>query len=447
MITSCYVASDKSIIVTGDSGASKDNALIAAWDSKTLSLMDYTVLQPECGIQTLSMTQDNQFIIAIVNENISAAFNETIIAVDTSKKKTPVLQQHLMIYELISSNNQNSPTHTRSVNFNIENNNQETPNADNSDNDSFNDIQIKSIVSAKIPMGNHELHTSLSLQTNDMPCQDIVTNGKKTVLFWKWIQDQDGNHSLQCIEVPKSERFKLENNHSIGDITASVFVGDLVVSGTKSGDIIVWKQNNTKDSQYPSRSLLKTIRLCRAGINCMTVLNNEIFVTGSSAGSVRFFDLEFRAIGWLDYLGNQVVSMSFPIDIKQRLKCNVEEFKVPNMIVGTNKDTVIQIQGYKEKPDKNTIVSTFNKVGIALAAHPLKPIMVIGTNHGSLEVWNYETKTEIKSIDIMSQKEIKVKYSIWFVCVLQTLKLFFNHHKLLTYYFFFNLVIIIFTKW
>ena len=34
-----------------------------------------------------------------------------------------------------------------------------------------------------------------------------------------------------------------------------------------------------------------------------------------NTGSDRFYDFEFRVIGWLDYLKNQVISLLFPSNI------------------------------------------------------------------------------------------------------------------------------------
>ena len=56
------------MIITADSGKSNGNALIAVWNAQELNLLGYTELPSKHGVQTLCITEDKRYIVAITND-------------------------------------------------------------------------------------------------------------------------------------------------------------------------------------------------------------------------------------------------------------------------------------------------------------------------------------------------------------------------------------------
>ncbi len=94
--------------------------------------------------------------------------------------------------------------------------------------------------------------------------------------------------------------------------------------GDESSSESEGSSDDDNDEEHKSkhcRDILKVIDLTREGINCVQQLGreggNNIIALGCVDGSVRFFDKEYRIVGWLDDIGDEVVSVSFPYGVDE----------------------------------------------------------------------------------------------------------------------------------
>ena len=98
---------------------------------------------------------------------------------------------------------------------------------------------------------------------------ELATNGKNRVLFWFW---EEGAEDFEFYAPALAADFK-----EVGSFTQTAFIpdSDMVVSGTVSGDIVVWDKSLIVDAQSneDDRRGIKVVHMCNtdASINVLTV--------------------------------------------------------------------------------------------------------------------------------------------------------------------------------
>ncbi|ETO27644.1 hypothetical protein RFI_09489, partial [Reticulomyxa filosa] len=177
------------------------------------------------------------------------------------------------------------------------------------------------------------------------------------------------------------------------------------------------------------RSLIKVIRLVRDCVNCLQIINDDIIVVGCKDGSVKFFDFEFRVIGWVDKLADEVISISFPLSAEQKLSNQIETFVLPSMLLCTKNSSIFWVNSKKSlqtqqdvsdgegrivKFDTEAIqqclLSTLIITPACFDIHPKEPKIYIGTYDGKIEIWDYLLdKKCLSTVNVINNKQILVK--------------------------------------
>eukprot|EP01084_Bolivina_argentea_P023759 44373_1 len=391
IITSSILSSNKELLILGDSGASNNKSLISIWNANTYNLISQYQLPPNFGVQSLAINKQNTLLSAIINESIPSQCNQ----------KNEIVQ-HLIIWSLIKKyTNENSEIDDTTIEFKLLSQQQ---------------IENKS--------DNNELYHFITMNQD---ASEIVTHGENinNFIFWSVTHIKNDNEITdEEIELKPYYTQTTDNINNIdltciGQLTASTFFpynNGPVITATNCGDLIVWKYNDKKQCNTEHRIISKIIsKITRGSINCLSILNNNnIIVLASSTGCIRFYDFEFRVIGWLNYLGDQVKSISFPLNIPKYNDISTanNQFVVPNMIIGTKKNKIIQVlstcdhRNDNSDPTHKIIIDTFNTICTSMASHPTLPIIAVGNGNGEIQMWNIENKSIIKIISLSQPQQI-----------------------------------------
>lgn len=361
-ITCCTYCPDRRIIITADKGP---NALLVVWDVIT-GTPQKTIFDPHPnGVECLDITSDGQLIATL------------------SREVAPVYSQTVSIWKWEDSDK--NPCYATGV-LNSSNNNS---NPDNP-------IDYQKFV-----------------RFNHLKKNEFVTTGSKSVRFWN-TNEQGGTCSSYSPHDPKKEH----NNSK--EFTQTVFIPKTTqaVTGTMDGHLVVWDISLIMEdySQPDHRREIKTINLLNtsqkkdAKANAITILkaHKELIIIGSSNGSVRFYDFQFRIVSWFeDFELSQITSISlsnefFDYEITNKIaKENEYDFRYPDFIVVDSNAKVVLLKTElfqeveKEKKKGNVLVESIIKPIVSISARPNSSILGIACTNGHVYQWNFLTKDAI----------------------------------------------------
>eukprot|EP01083_Nonionella_stella_P142363 440304_1 len=364
LITSSIISFDKQLLILGDSGASNHEAIISIWNASTHDLISKYELPQNCGVQTLSMNKQNTLLSGIINESVAS-----------SDGQSNALVQHLIVW-------------------------------------SFGNSDLKLLCQKSIQTNDtNDLHHFIAFNQYS---SELVTHGQNitNLIFWSIISPPQATE-LKPYYFVKDANESIDVS-SIGKLTASLFFplqNGAMITATNSGDLIVW---TFEDSTKKYRTMNKIITaITRGSINCVCLLrNNDVIALASSAGCVRFYDFEFGVIGWLDYLGDEVTSISFPLNVQ---RCNIDSsFVVPDMMIGTKNNKVMKVISPLSSDEDAThcvVIDTLNTICNAMASHPSAPIIAVGTKKGEIQLWDIVHKSLVRRIAFQNVQITDIVFS------------------------------------
>ena len=432
IITSSILSPDKQLIILGDSGASNNNSMITIWHGVTYELLSVYKLPTNFGVQSLAINPTSNLLTAIVNESVPSKYDTN------SNQIQHRITQHLIVWALIvphhDADSQETKTDTESLTV-------EDPHK----------IEFKLLAQHKIKTQTQNEHTSGSnsgsssgsalyhFVTFNHNSTEIVSHGASMEQFIFWtlptmaVHEQMEEIELTAYYVQSTDNINNCDLSGISALTASCFIpipdGPLI-TGTNNGDLIYWDYDTKKthdfdmlpDDHTPKHRIISKVvnKITRGSINCVDILtNNEIIVMALSSGSVRFYDFQCRVIGWLDYLGDQVTSISFPLGTRKYShsfgkKSDENKFNVPSMVIGTHNNKIIKVEStFNDQGDAelttNVVVETFNTVCTAMAGHPVLPMVAVGNGIGEIQIWEMVRKTMLQKITLSVPQKITVK--------------------------------------
>jgi WD40 repeat protein len=193
---------------------------------------------------------------------------------------------------------------------------------------------------------------------NPIDVRDIVSNGKRKVIFWNWTDEH-----ITAFHPPKGTK-KLKAN--LGALTQTCFIPytTKAVTATMSSHVVLWN-HPVSDLEAGGRDAIKIMKLTSSsGISLIDTVADKFVVTGGADGAVRFFDFQFRVVGWFeDIQQGPVTSISFAANMSRKAKSTNGEgdgevastFSVPDFVVATELGKVIHM----ESPMVNTHTRTY----------------------------------------------------------------------------------------
>jgi WD40 repeat protein len=256
-ITSCSYCPDRGIIITADKGPS---ALLVVWEVTT-GIPKKTIFDPHPnGVECLDVSSDGQ-LIATLSREVGQVYSQTVsIWKWDDDDKNPCFASGVL----------NSTNHTS--------------NPDN------------------------PIDYQYFIRFNHLKKNEFATTGKKSVRFWN--TNENGS---SCSSYSPMHPSKEANNHR--EYTQTVFIPKTTqaVTGTMDGHLVVWDISLIMEdySQPDQRREIKSINLLGitqkndAKKNAITILkaHKEFIIIGSSNGSVRFYDYQFRIVSWFEDFG------------------------------------------------------------------------------------------------------------------------------------------------
>jgi WD40 repeat protein len=344
IITCCAVDKTKRWIVTADSGF---ESIMVVWDAMTFLPVKTFMLPHQYGVKALDFSDDGMYIATLSTVPQGSLIDQELaIWAWTTQDETPIQQSVV----------QTSGVTFHSVRFD--------------------------------PCNPHQL----------------VTTSDAAVHYWDW-----KNFVLESYNGKVS---KTDIGHFSGEFTTTIFLpeADTALTATNQGFIIVWEnRNETRKDKHNQpitvsvKVAVKVVKLLECGVNILDVTPNKYLVLGCADGAVRFYDYFLRLEAWFEDLNSgPVTSITFsmqscpysPLEAGQPgLK-----FWVPDFLVGTKKSFIVGVESSifdeikKEDRRGTLLMQGLNDQVIAVACHPVVPLVAFLCKSGILQLWNYEMK-------------------------------------------------------
>ncbi|KAM4707122.1 cilia- and flagella-associated protein 251 [Discoglossus pictus] len=259
------------------------------------------------------------------------------------------------------------------------------------------------------PTCTAELSPQFGLQNyiifNPQDQTQLITNSKTQVIFYSW---NDAN--LEYVAPPMDDT---TFNKTVGVFSQSVFdfSAKRALTGTSAGKVVVWETvcpptMKAKSSIKPyNKKALKLMHLQKDGITVLTT-HDRYFVTGDVRGHVKFYDQQLQLINCYSHFNlAPVCSISFstcpPMSTIDKTKypqdCTIkgDQFAIRNFIVSTSDALVLHI--FTDGTMLKKVLQDPNEAVHALACHPCKTQVAIGSYNGVLKVCNYNDQNQIIS--------------------------------------------------
>ena len=264
------------------------------------------------------------------------------------------------------------------------------------------DLQNKEINEPMITsmIENYEYQHFISF--NPINNNEIITNGKSKILFWK-VNENDNYEKVLTSNCPDTK--SINNKKDINNFTQSTFIPNTtqVVTATDSGYIIMWDYQMSVEKAILERILIKSFKITKqGGISLISTLFDKYIVCGCNDGSIRFYDLQFKVLSWFEHIkSGDITSLSFSSDstMLDNENHNIDEqvtmdnFQIPNFIIATIEGKIIAFnQSIIQEIDDSqrigkTLITGFDSTIYGLSVHPNKYVMATGTKNGHLILW------------------------------------------------------------
>jgi WD40 repeat protein len=257
---------------------------------------------------------------------------------------------------------------------------------------------------------------------------EFLTQGKHKILFWNITPDNSDGVRPYFPWKPKVGDKKVETNsrnHSSKTkeviYTQSTFLNgsDMAITATNAGYVIVWDicEALCKESEVKTdRRKIKTVQLIKHKKDTISdkdeikfLLNYEKnIVVGSGDGAIRFYDYSFIIVRWFENVCWPVTSISFDMKVRKEptnfliakdysqisaLEDNTEtgntnNFTCKPFITADISATITRVSNFKkpfidyadETVSYEEIYRGVESTITALALHPKKQILIIGTD-------------------------------------------------------------------
>eukprot|EP00041_Stephanoeca_diplocostata_P027644 m.765015 g.765015 ORF g.765015 m.765015 type:complete len:1127 (-) comp23219_c0_seq1:190-3570(-) len=272
------------------------------------------------------------------------------------------------------------------------------------------------LVSVTLPPPTTDLdHTHTSARPSslafhpDDPTLLVVTRGME-VYTVRWTPA--GSAQTETMHV------KGVSHRKLGTFTHSLFLprSSIAVTTTSGGFVVLWETG----SAGTQTRCLKYIEVFDAPITYATMTpDGETFVAGGHDGAVKYFDTQFRLVGWNDQLDcGPITSISFTnaeTDTADgfgrraslaSLGLGAKEVDVPNYLVATTHGRVLLVSTDPDVRAAQELMS-FQAADVrAIAPHPHTSVLAVAGFGGRLQLWNYSLKTDVVQVELGADKHV-----------------------------------------
>lgn len=141
---------------------------------------------------------------------------------------------------------------------------------------------------------------------------------------------------------------------------------------------------------------------------------DKYLVVAGEDGCVRFYDFSLRIMAWYEDLNaGPVTSVSFASNAPSSIDDSASDFVCPDFVVGTSTSYIIGVECslFQEIEPENrrgaVLVQGIGDHAPCIAAHPTMDRLVIGVADGTLQLWDFMTRTLLMVQDLMSEGGVK----------------------------------------
>ncbi|XP_075240937.1 cilia- and flagella-associated protein 251-like isoform X2 [Convolutriloba macropyga] len=235
-------------------------------------------------------------------------------------------------------------------------------------------------------------------------CQ-LVTNSQDQVVFYLWDEGENLNYHDPQVTDKDFNRF-------VGTFSQSVHApgSKWTFTATSAGNVVVWAPDKALDrqaSKSPSALYkLKAFKLVKLQERALSVLttHDQYVVTGDVVGCIKFYDNQLRMINWyqdFDRIG-PINSISFaycpgfPFSVVRNSKMPTDatieanKFPIKDFILSTITAKIGKVQN--DGTELIMISQEHDDAIYALAAHPKRSHICMGSYAGYIKIWDYEKK-------------------------------------------------------
>ncbi|XP_069820104.1 cilia- and flagella-associated protein 251 [Dendropsophus ebraccatus] len=257
---------------------------------------------------------------------------------------------------------------------------------------------------SETPICTAELNAQFGLQKyiifNPEDEAQLITNSDTQVIFYSW-----DNSGLEYVAPPLNDK---TFNKAVGAFSQSVFDFSNVrsLTATSAGKLVVWETTNppligTKSPIKPhNKKALKLMHLQKDAITVLTT-HDRYYVTGDTRGHVKFYDQQLQLVNWYSHLNlTPIYSMSFskcpPVGASEKTRypedCSIkgDQFAISNFIVSTSDGMVVHV--FTDGTMLKKMLQEPTEAVHALACHPSKTQIAVGSHNGILKVWDYRDR-------------------------------------------------------
>ncbi|KAL8424252.1 hypothetical protein Efla_002870 [Eimeria flavescens] len=256
---------------------------------------------------------------------------------------------------------------------------------------------------------------------NPWDVNEVLTNGRRRVLFWYWRYEDVTFHFYS--PALQSKLFK----QKIGDITTSTFVprSTKAITGTTDGDVVIWNLSLILDglSRPDERRAVSILRLRNSCVMCLKTFKDQWIVAGFADGGISFYDPQLRLIRCFEDIGMVryyctlaflrfqlacILSGSSYLDLEdsssrsKRSTAPQHEWitdvrRLPPFLISTSKAKIVEVfptglANGNEKVGVEVVFEGLDASPTTIVLHPHEPILVVagatGKQNIALELWN-----------------------------------------------------------
>ncbi|NXI97820.1 CF251 protein, partial [Psophia crepitans] len=240
---------------------------------------------------------------------------------------------------------------------------------------------------------------------------EFVSNSRTQVIFYLWVTHRmNDEHVASLLSL---QTF----NSVVGHFSQSVFHfnNSQALTGTSAGKLVVWDVvgscTSSKDLRAKPHSMkaAKLVPMQKDSLTVLTVFESCI-VTGDAKGQVKFYDGQLRLLTRYSHREvGPIQSISFsqptpdppsaspacsaassqPFAASQSDSSNSVSLALNrNFILSTSDATVLHVATDRTNFEK--VLEEAKKAVSALACHPRRALLAVGSHCGLLRVWDYQ---------------------------------------------------------
>ncbi|GAB5366892.1 hypothetical protein AAMO2058_001182900 [Amorphochlora amoebiformis] len=237
-----------------------------------------------------------------------------------------------------------------------------------------------------------------SVRFNETNPNELLTNGKRRILFWKW---DKASNDLEC-QIPAHGIDSLKKK--IGSLKVSTFLPHTskVACATSGGQLVLFDIPVDFLKKRKGREAIKAVRIGNGGALKTLNITDRYMVTGGVDGVIHFFDFNLKIVAWFeDIKAGPIQSISFAPEYHERteeeiiLEGSNDPFKCPDFLVATRGGKIVEIKAemfgniHAEGRSGIKVADGFEASVTSVACHPSIPeIFSTGGDSGTLRLWN-----------------------------------------------------------